>query len=249
MEAQRSQFIQGLRSGHRGNTIRATVGRFKNKSSELKQLLSHLSAIHLETPISSMKTNYNNLQIDLSSEGRRFSKWFPSQVFDFIMSHSPPAQWFRSFTPLDVEDLPTTDLEMFDSDDEPPMNLTVRPDKDISTMTIGMPRLERFVTTETVTSTPKPAFSASVKVMLPRRLRKFKSKGLSSGDIKRLARRGGVKRISKSIYADVQASLYEFVKDIVNAAAVYTEHAKRKTVTTTDVCMALKSRNVTLYMT
>ncbi|ODM86661.1 Histone H4 [Orchesella cincta] len=63
--------------------------------------------------------------------------------------------------------------------------------------------------------------------------------GITKPAIRRLARRGGVKRISGLIYEETR----EFSKD----AVTYTEHAKRKTVTAMDVVYALKRQGRTLY--
>ncbi|VAH01917.1 unnamed protein product [Triticum turgidum subsp. durum] len=54
--------------------------------------------------------------------------------------------------------------------------------------------------------------------------------GITKPAIRRLARRGGVKRISGLIYEET-----------------YTEHARRKTVTAMDVVYALKRQGRTLY--
>ena len=62
-----------------------------------------------------------------------------------------------------------------------------------------------------------------------------------------LARRGGVKRISRLIYEETQNVLKVFLESVIRDAATYTEHAKRKTVTTMDVVYALKRQGRTLY--
>ena len=64
--------------------------------------------------------------------------------------------------------------------------------------------------------------------------------GITKPSIRRLARRGGVKRISGFIYDDARSLLKEFVDNLVRDAIAYTEHAKRKTVTALDVVYALK---------
>jgi len=58
--------------------------------------------------------------------------------------------------------------------------------------------------------------------------------------IQRLARRGGVKRISRLIYEDTRGVLKIFLKSVIHDAITYMEHARRKTVTTMDVVHALK---------
>ena len=70
---------------------------------------------------------------------------------------------------------------------------------------------------------------------------------LTNSDIRRLARRGGVKRISGLIYVEVRGILRIFLKNVLRDAISYSEHAQRKTVTAMDVVHALKRRGNTLY--
>ena len=72
-------------------------------------------------------------------------------------------------------------------------------------------------------------------------------KSISKGSIRRLARRGGVKRISSELYEEVRKTLRSFVEGVVRDATAYTEHAKRKTVTAVDVVNALRKRGKVLY--
>ena len=72
-------------------------------------------------------------------------------------------------------------------------------------------------------------------------------KGITKGSIRRLARRGGVKRISSEVYEEVRKTLKTFVEGVVRDATAYTEHAKRKTVTALDVVNALRKRGKILY--
>ncbi|KAJ7803362.1 histone-fold-containing protein [Mycena olivaceomarginata] len=53
--------------------------------------------------------------------------------------------------------------------------------------------------------------------------------------IRRLARRGGVKRISGLIYEETRGVLKIFLENVIRDSVTYTEHAKRKTVTALDV--------------
>jgi histone H4 len=64
--------------------------------------------------------------------------------------------------------------------------------------------------------------------------------GITKPAIRRLARRGGVKRISAMIYEETRAVLKSFLESVIRDAVTYTEHAKRKTVTSLDVVYALK---------
>merc|ERR1712076_157578 len=71
--------------------------------------------------------------------------------------------------------------------------------------------------------------------------------GITKPAMRRLARRGGVKRISSYIYEETRAVLRSFLENVVRDSVVYTEHAKRKTVTALDVVYALKRQGRTLY--
>uniref|UniRef100_A0A3B3BNA5 Histone H4 n=1 Tax=Oryzias melastigma TaxID=30732 RepID=A0A3B3BNA5_ORYME len=55
--------------------------------------------------------------------------------------------------------------------------------------------------------------------------------GITKPAIRRLARRGGVKRISGLIYEETRGVLKVFLENVIRDAVTYTEHAKRKTVT------------------
>ena len=71
--------------------------------------------------------------------------------------------------------------------------------------------------------------------------------GITKPAIRRLARRGGVKRISASIYDETRGVLRGFLEAVIRDSVTYTEHARRKTVTSTDVVYALKRQGRTLY--
>ncbi|XP_053435637.1 uncharacterized protein LOC128577429 [Nycticebus coucang] len=71
--------------------------------------------------------------------------------------------------------------------------------------------------------------------------------GITKPDIRRLARRGGVKRLSALIYEEVRAALKVYLEAVIMVAVTYTEHAKRKTVSAMDIVYALKHRGCTLY--
>ena len=59
--------------------------------------------------------------------------------------------------------------------------------------------------------------------------------GITKPAIRRLARRGGVKRISGLIYEETRGVLKVFLENVIRDAVTYTEHARRKTVTAFDV--------------
>jgi histone H4 len=95
--------------------------------------------------------------------------------------------------------------------------------------------------------------------------------GITKPAIRRLARRGGVKRISGLIYEETRGVLKTFLEGTIRDAVTYTEHAsessqrfhslhlftsdlaspyilsERKTVTSLDVVYALKRQGRTLY--
>ncbi|KAJ7133122.1 hypothetical protein C8R44DRAFT_663771 [Mycena epipterygia] len=65
--------------------------------------------------------------------------------------------------------------------------------------------------------------------------------------LRRLARRGGVKRIARPIYDDVRGALRLHLEDILREAVLYTEHGYRTTVTSSDVLHAFKRNGRVLY--
>jgi histone H4 len=70
---------------------------------------------------------------------------------------------------------------------------------------------------------------------------------LSKGGIRRLARRGGVKRLAEPVYEDMRAAISQFVNVIMRDTATILELTKKKTVTTSDVLYALKNNGRPLY--
>ena len=71
--------------------------------------------------------------------------------------------------------------------------------------------------------------------------------GVTKPAIRRLARRGGVKRISGTIYEETRSVLKSFLESLIKDAVTYTEHGRRKTVTALDVVFSLKKAGRTLY--
>lgn len=70
---------------------------------------------------------------------------------------------------------------------------------------------------------------------------------MTRGGIRRLARRGGIKRISDGVYSEVRDFVDYFLNTIVKDSAIFAEHAKRKTITAMDVIYALKRSGRSLY--
>ncbi len=71
--------------------------------------------------------------------------------------------------------------------------------------------------------------------------------GITNPAIRRLARRGGVKRLSGLIYEETRGVLKVFLQNIICDTIMYTEHSNRKTVSALDVVYALKRVGRTLY--
>ena len=70
---------------------------------------------------------------------------------------------------------------------------------------------------------------------------------ISNTALKRLAQRAGVTRISKDIFDMTRQEMVVFLQKIMTDVILYAEHAKRKTVTVSDVTSALKRHGRTLY--
>jgi histone H4 len=81
-----------------------------------------------------------------------------------------------------------------------------------------------------------------------RNVKKDAIKGIKKPAVRRLARRGGVKRASGLIYDETRSAMMDFLKPVIRYTATYTEHAKRKTVTTLDVVEGLKKHGVSLWV-
>ena len=71
--------------------------------------------------------------------------------------------------------------------------------------------------------------------------------GITKPAIRRLARRGGVKRISGLIYEETRGVLKVFLENVIRDAVVYAEYARRKTCTALDVVHALRRQGRVLY--
>jgi len=65
--------------------------------------------------------------------------------------------------------------------------------------------------------------------------------GIKRPEIRRLARRSGVQRISGNIYEETRSVLKSYLDEIVQKSTIFTEHAGRVTVTPMDVVNALKA--------
>lgn len=71
--------------------------------------------------------------------------------------------------------------------------------------------------------------------------------GITKPAIRRLARRGGVKRIANLVYDEVRSNLRAFLDTTIRDAIHYTELARRKTVSAMDIVYSLKRQGKSLY--
>ena len=80
-----------------------------------------------------------------------------------------------------------------------------------------------------------------------RKLLRDNIQGISKSSIRKLARRGGVKRISGLFYEEARGVLKAFLENTIRDAVTYADHARRRTVTVNDVLYALKRNGRPLY--
>lgn len=71
--------------------------------------------------------------------------------------------------------------------------------------------------------------------------------GVTKPAIRRLGRRGGVKRISGTIYDESRNVLKVFLEQAIKDSVIYMENNRRKTVTALDVVHALKRQGRPIY--
>lgn len=90
----------------------------------------------------------------------------------------------------------------------------------------------------------KPHSQKTIKRIRPH---KDTLQGITKPALRRLARRGGVKRISEQTYQHMREVIGLFLRKTIRDSITYTEHARRKTVTSDDVVMSLKRSGGNLY--
>ncbi|KAF2855706.1 histone-fold-containing protein [Plenodomus tracheiphilus IPT5] len=71
--------------------------------------------------------------------------------------------------------------------------------------------------------------------------------GVTKGDIRRLARRGGIKRISAMVYNDIRQALKDRLTSVLKTAIAVVEYSGRKTITVADVIYSLNHQGTPLY--
>jgi len=80
-----------------------------------------------------------------------------------------------------------------------------------------------------------------------RRVLKDNIHGITKGDMRRLARRGGVKRISAGIYEETRLALRARLEKLLREITAVTEVCGRKTVCVTDVIFVLNRIGNPIY--
>ena len=70
---------------------------------------------------------------------------------------------------------------------------------------------------------------------------------ITKNDLRRLARRGGVKRMSSLIYEESRGVLKCFLENVIRDATIFCDHAKRKTISALDIVYSLKRQGKTIY--
>ena len=147
---------------------------------------------------------------------------------------------------------------------KPHLNLSLK--TLITQQCLAVAKAERFV--ETFELVPRsltgPQGLGKGGAKRHRKILRDNIQGITKPAIRRLARRGGVKRISGLIYEETRGVLKIFLENVrvlcsalllfaylllqvIRDSVTYTEHAKRKTVTALDVVYALKRSGRTLY--
>jgi len=71
--------------------------------------------------------------------------------------------------------------------------------------------------------------------------------GISKQDIRRCARRAGSTRLSENTIHEAKLALKTYLQTVIRTSYLYTEHARRNTMTTNDVVHGLKRLGTTLY--
>ncbi|CAJ1032000.1 hypothetical protein, conserved [Leishmania lindenbergi] len=114
---------------------------------------------------------------------------------------------------------------------------------------VTLPSSHRFHLSANTFNMAKGKRSADAKGSQKRQKKVLRDniRGITRGCVRRMARRGGVKRISGDLYEEVRRVLKAYVEDIVRCSTAYTEYARKKTVTASDVVNALRKRGHILY--
>lgn len=71
--------------------------------------------------------------------------------------------------------------------------------------------------------------------------------GITKADIRRLARRGGVKRLSSLVYDETRNALKNFIEKVIRCAVIYADYRRAKTITAMDIVDGLKQSGIVFY--
>ena len=93
----------------------------------------------------------------------------------------------------------------------------------------------------------KPSGKMKAKMVSRKSVDMLKEGVITNGAIRRLARRGGVKRISAATHEHVREYIDDFLNRVLRDSLTYTEHRKGLTITAMDVVYALKKNGRVLY--
>lgn len=80
----------------------------------------------------------------------------------------------------------------------------------------------------------------------PRKVIRDSIRGITDPAIKRILYRSGIRRIGKSMYEEIRGILKLWVEKIMKDVVVFTEHSRRKTVSSQDLEDALESNGISL---
>ncbi|KAF2208967.1 hypothetical protein CERZMDRAFT_7450, partial [Cercospora zeae-maydis SCOH1-5] len=95
---------------------------------------------------------------------------------------------------------------------------------------------------------PRPGLGLAGKgLKRHRKILRDNLQGITKGSIRRLARRGGVKRISDSIYPDMRLVLRTRLETLLKDICAVVEVCGRKTVCTSDVVFVLNRMGTPIY--
>ena len=94
---------------------------------------------------------------------------------------------------------------------------------------------------------PKQAPKVKPGMRRVRRVLKDSIHGIAKAAFCRMARRGGVQRMSGNVFEESRGVMKVFLEHVIRDAIIYTTYCHRKTVTTMDVIYALKCHGRTLY--
>lgn len=70
---------------------------------------------------------------------------------------------------------------------------------------------------------------------------------IPTSSIRKLARRGGVKRIKRDAYDEIRINAKLYLEKIIKDAVIYTTYSKRKTVNVGDITQSLKKNKINVY--